>query len=813
MGFGVWPWCCVAAILSLLRIAPRGRSGAICANAYVMSSDQTSRIPGFYKLNIAERLEQVRQFANLSDEEVATLRGTDPEMLARANKMIENVVGLFTLPVGIAANFRIDGDDVLVPMVIEEPSVVAACSNAAKLLRGGHGIVTTATEDIMIGQIQLLGVRDLAAASRSIEAVAEELVQTANDSQPRLVARGGGARRIVVRPFPKTDAGPMLIVHVHVNVCDAMGANLVNGIAETLAREIEGLTGGRALLKILSNLADQRLVEATGYIPISALERPKLGMRGQDVADRIVAASVFAEVDPYRAATHNKGIMNGVDAFLLAAGQDLRAVEAGAHAYAARDGIYTAMATWRRHEDTLVGHLQIPMQVGVVGGIVKVHPVVQVLLKVADAKAASTVGRIAAAVGLAQNLAAVMALATEGIQRGHMSLHARNIAAAVGARDEDISAIVAEMIRRESITHAAAASILKESAERRAKDTLSLSEMRELRDRLWPDVDACIKRAVAGDAVDSSDDGEITFGLLTGYQLGQGGKRLRATIALAVYQAFGKNPVDVAPFAAAMELLHNATMVHDDLQQKDISRRGKEAAWVAFGTDQAVNLGDGLFYAALKCLRELGFPAAVRDQLTQMIVDYMLGIVRAQVSDRTVQSTGDAGPDAWLKLSRDRIGGLFKMAVVGAAVLAGADQVTCKRVEACGEHLGVIFMVQDQLLDLMGAEPGQRGHAVVDGKLNLLTTYALHAAGQPDGRELWELLQKPANETTDADADRALTLLEDAGAFDYAMGIVREHHNYVESLTAELPASLQRFLRGLTEIVLDPVVTRARTVV
>jgi len=770
-------------------------------------TERSSRIPGFFKLPISERLERVRQFADLSEEDIAILRGTDPEMLARANKMIENVVGLFTLPVGFAANFRIDGEDILVPMVIEEPSVVAACSNAAKLLRDGHGVVTSATPDVMIGQIQLLGVPDIDAAAKAIEAVAEELVATANATQPRLVKRGGGARSIIVRRFPQTKIGPMLVVHIHVDVCDAMGANLVNGMAETLAREVERLSGGKALLRILSNLADQRLVEATGYIPLSKLDKPRLGLRGSDVADRIMAASVFAEVDPYRAATHNKGIMNGVDAFLLATGQDFRAVEAGAHAYAARAGFYSAMATWRRQDDMLVGHLQLPMQVGVVGGIVKVHPVVKVLLKAIDAKNASRVGRIAAAVGLAQNLAAVMALATEGIQRGHMSLHARNIAAAVGARDEDISAIVAEMIRRKTITHAAAEAILKESATRRTDDALSVDELREVRDSYWPEVESVIKRAVGGDVGDS---GPVSFAELADYQLGTGGKKLRATMALAMYQAFGKNPTDIAPFAAAMELLHNATLVHDDLQQRDPTRRGKDAAWVAFGMEQAVNLGDGLFYAALKCLRELGFPPTVRDQLTQMVVDYMLRIVKAQISDRSVQSTGDVGPDAWLRLSRDRIGGLFKLAVVGASVLAGGDDATTQKLEACGEHLGVIFMVQDQLLDLMGGDADHSGHAVVDGNLNLLTTYALHAAGPEAGRELWAILQKPAVETSEADADKALKLLEDAGAFDYAMGIVREHHGYLEALTDGLAPSLQRFLRGLTEIVLDPVVTRAK---
>ena len=425
-------------------------------------SERTSRIPGFYKQSVDDRLAHVKSFANLLDSEIETLRGHDPAKLKIADKMIENVAGIFDLPVGIAANFRVDDRDYLLPMGIEEPSVVAAASNAAKLLRNGHGVLTSASEPWMIGQIQLLDVEDPNGAKNRLESASARLLSEANASQPRLVSRGGGAREVSVRVFNDSHVGAMVVVHLMVDVCDAMGANLVNSMVETLAPICEELSGGRACLRILSNLADRRLVHAEGKIPLDWLARPDLGYSGYDVAKRIEEASVFAEIDPYRAATHNKGMMNGIDAFLIATGQDWRAVEAGIHAYGAKDGTYSALASWRVQGDTLQGRVTLPIQVGTVGGVTKVHPVVKVLLKLVGAESASHIGRLAAAVGLAQNLAAIMALATEGIQRGHMSLHARNIAVTAGASDRDIDRIVREMIRRKTINVDAAQSILRE---------------------------------------------------------------------------------------------------------------------------------------------------------------------------------------------------------------------------------------------------------------------------------------------------------------------------------------------------------------
>jgi len=428
------------------------------------AGEKTSRIPNFYKLTPQQRVARVQEFTGLSDEDVSPLLGSTGLSLDSADKMIENVGGLFSFPFGFAPNFKVDGKDRIIPMVVEEPSVVAAASNAARLLREGEGIATRATAPIMIGQIQLCDVQNFEMAISRLEEAKLDLLCKANASQPRLISRGGGAQDMDFRAFPKTDAGPMLIVHLLVDVQNAMGANIVNSMVETIASDCEALTGGVACMKILSNLADRRLVTAVGRVPFALLERPQLSMTGDEVADRLVKASVFAEIDPYRATTHNKGTMNGVDAFMLATGQDWRAVEAGAHAFAAASGRYRALATWRIDDEELVGELTLPMQVGTVGGVTKVHPVVQTALKVVNADDATELGRIATAVGLAQNLAAILALTTEGIQRGHMSLHARNIAASVGATGPMIDQIATKMVTKKLINHDYAALLFQKMA-------------------------------------------------------------------------------------------------------------------------------------------------------------------------------------------------------------------------------------------------------------------------------------------------------------------------------------------------------------
>jgi hydroxymethylglutaryl-CoA reductase len=364
--------------------------------------------------------------------------------------MVENVVGTFALPLGIATNFLVNGRDYLIPMVIEEPSVIAAVSNAARLFRAGGGFTTSSDDPIMIGQIQVLDLHDLSAASSKIEANKQRLLELANLNGGSITRLGGGARDIEMRSFPQTPVGPMLIVHLLYDCRDAMGANAINTAVEQLAPEIETLTGGRVNLRILSNLADQRKARAEGIIPAAELATETL--TGEDVARAIVEAGVIAEIDPYRATTHNKGIMNGIDPVVIATGNDWRAVEAGAHAYASRSGQYSSLTRWWQDDaGDLHGSIELPLALGIVGGATRVHPTAQVALKLLDVESAQQLSEIIAAVGLAQNLAAMRALATEGIQRGHMSLHARQLAVAAGANATLVPRIVQTMIDEDNI--------------------------------------------------------------------------------------------------------------------------------------------------------------------------------------------------------------------------------------------------------------------------------------------------------------------------------------------------------------------------
>ncbi|MFQ6058756.1 MAG: hydroxymethylglutaryl-CoA reductase, degradative [Anaerolineae bacterium] len=403
----------------------------------------SSRIPGFYKLSMEERIEKVRELAGLNQEEAALLRqGLSP---AQAEKMIENVVGIHGLPLGIAVNFLINGRDLLIPMAIEEPSVVAGASFAARLARAGGGFSAEATDPLMIGQIQVLDLSDLAEAQSRILAAREHILATANAQHPTIVALGGGARDLEVRSLPDTPAGPMLVVHLLYDCRDAMGANAVNTACEALAPLVEEITGGRVVLRILSNLADRRLARVRCTVPPDALAFGDFP--GWLVVDRIVEAYALAAADPYRAATHNKGIMNGVDAVVIATGNDWRAVEAGAHAYAARSGRYTSLSTWGKdREGNLVGTLEMPLAVGTVGGATRVHPLARVALKILGVRTARELAEVIVSVGLAQNLGALRALATEGIQRGHMALHARQVAMAAGAEGPLIEHVAEQMV-------------------------------------------------------------------------------------------------------------------------------------------------------------------------------------------------------------------------------------------------------------------------------------------------------------------------------------------------------------------------------
>jgi hydroxymethylglutaryl-CoA reductase len=404
----------------------------------------SSRLAGFYDLPLEKRIERVAQWAALTQDEAAILRGASGLDLARANLMIENVVGLYGLPLGIATNFVVNGRDVLVPMAIEEPSVVAGASFAARLARAGGGFRAITTPPEMIGQIQVLDVADPWSARLDLLAAHEELLALADASDPVIVNAGGGARDLQVRVFEHTPVGPLLVVHLIFDCRDAMGANAVNTACERLAPRVEQIAGGRVLLRILSNLADRRLARARCTVPVAALASAEFP--GEQVARGIVEAWAFAAADPYRAATHNKGIMNGVDAVVMATGNDWRAVEAGAHAYAARSGRYASLSTWARDAShNLVGTLEMPLAVGIVGGATRVHPTARVALKILGVRTARELAEVIVAVGLAQNLAALRALATEGIQRGHMRLHARQVAIAAGAGEHEIELVVQRM--------------------------------------------------------------------------------------------------------------------------------------------------------------------------------------------------------------------------------------------------------------------------------------------------------------------------------------------------------------------------------
>lgn len=401
-----------------------------------MDVNYSSRLEGFYKLTPGQRIEWLSNLVGLDAVQVDALLGGGLD-LEQADQLVENVVGIYSLPLGIAANFTINDRDYLIPMVTEEPSIIAACSNAAKIVRSSGGFHAGAEEPILVGQIQVIfeGINDpigesekivetiekLRASHRRIMKARAELLELANKAHPKLVKRGGGARDISVREFFHTRIGPMLVVYLAFDTRDAMGANLVNTACENIAPRIAELTGGRVNLRILTNLSDRRLARATCRITADALG-------GQDVARLIVEAQVLAEVDRYRAATHNKGIMNGIDAVALATGNDFRAIEAGAHAYAAREGGYRPLTNWELASNgDLIGSIELPLAVGIVGGLTRIHKAAQTALQIMNVKTGRELAGVIAAVGLAQNLAALRALATDGIQKGHMKLHARRL--------------------------------------------------------------------------------------------------------------------------------------------------------------------------------------------------------------------------------------------------------------------------------------------------------------------------------------------------------------------------------------------------
>lgn len=394
---------------------------------------KTSRIKGFYNLSVEERRKILKEFAELSDEELELFeKSLTPEL---ADKMIENVVGVFPLPLGVAVNFLINDKDYLVPFAIEEPSVVAAASYMAKVTRENGGIKAEADEPVMIGQVHLAGIKDLDKAKKKIMKNKQKLLEIANSQDPVLVKFGGGAKDIELRLAEHEDGEKFLVVHLLVDCRDAMGANAVNTMVEAIAPVLEELVEGEAILKIISNLAIYRKARASVKINPETIG-------GKEVVRKIVLASKMAESDPFRAATHNKGIMNGIDAVCVATGNDWRAIEAGAHAYACKDGKYKPLSIWRTSKDgNLVGKIELPIAIGIVGGATKVHPLAKLNLKILGVNSAKELACVLAAVGLVQNLAAIRAIVTEGIQRGHMELHARNLAIMAGAKPEEATKV------------------------------------------------------------------------------------------------------------------------------------------------------------------------------------------------------------------------------------------------------------------------------------------------------------------------------------------------------------------------------------
>ncbi len=405
--------------------------------------NRRSTIASFYKLPLEERLRMVKEFASLTSEEAQTLaNGSMP--IATAQRMIENVISIFPIPLGIATNFLVNGRDYLVPMAIEEPSVVAAASNAAKMARPTGGFTATSTEPVMISQIQIVKCPSPKDAEKAILSARKEILEKANQQDPTLLSLGGGAKDLRVRILP-SQVGIMVIAELLVDCRDAMGANVANTMAEAVAPMLENVSKGQARLRIISNLADNRIARATVTVSKDALG-------GEDIVDGIVEAYAFAAADPYRCATHNKGVMNGVTAVCLATGNDTRAIEAGAHAYAARSGHYSPLTIWKKDsKGNLVGTIEIPAAVGIIGGVTAVHPIAKISLKILGVKTARELGEVMASVGLAQNMAALRALAAEGIQKGHMSLHARNIAAMAGAQGDLIDLLADKMVAERKI--------------------------------------------------------------------------------------------------------------------------------------------------------------------------------------------------------------------------------------------------------------------------------------------------------------------------------------------------------------------------
>jgi hydroxymethylglutaryl-CoA reductase len=418
-----------------------------------MTEEKTSRLPAFYKKNQGERLEILKGQVDLSETELRMLEDLKGLDFETANRMIENVIGVMPLPLAVATNFKVNGREVIVPMALEEPSVVAAASNAAKLALP-EGFESKASEPVMIGQIQIVDVPDMETALQAIELNKSELMAICDRQDSTLIKFGGGTRKLEAKVI-ESQRGQMLVIHIHVDVRDAMGANAVNTMAEAITNRLEELTQGKVRLRIISNLAVHRTVKAKAVW--------KKELLGEDTIEGILDAFAFAEADQYRCTTHNKGIMNGIDAVIIATGNDFRAIESGAHSFAALNGKYHSLTKYHKNEDgDLVGEIELPMAVGLVGGATRTHPIARLSIKLLGVKKASELAEIVAAVGLAQNFAALRALATEGIQRGHMRLHSKNMAVTAGCPSELIDEVAAKMVTAKEINVQKAQELIKE---------------------------------------------------------------------------------------------------------------------------------------------------------------------------------------------------------------------------------------------------------------------------------------------------------------------------------------------------------------
>ena len=748
-----------------------------------------SQLPGFYQLPIEKRRALLADRLRLSRDDVERLAGRRGLDERTADGMIENALGLFQLPLGACVNLRVDGADRIVPMAIEEPSVVAAASYAAKLLRTTGGVTTDATPALMIGQVQLLDVPHVQEATAAVLAARDALVARANDGHERLLAAGGGARDVEVRILPPAEqddpVGTMLVVHLVVDVRDAMGANVVNAMCEAIAPDIQRLTGGRVRLRVLSNLTDRRLVTAVGRVAIEAL-RPRTGGDAAAVARGILEASVFAERDPYRAATHNKGIMNGVDAVLVAFGQDWRAVEAGAHAYAARDGRYTALARWRivpgdDGEDALEGRLVLPLAVGTVGGAVRVHPTVQAALRLAQVAGAADLGRLAAAVGLAQNLGALRALADEGIQQGHMLLHRRKTAKPPAA--------------------AGPPAIAADASPSAVRDHFERARKRYLEDIL----------ALVQDVITASTPADSRLRGMAAYQMETGGKRLRAALPLLVAEALGAEPERMLPFAAACELLHNATLVHDDLQDGDILRRGRPTVWSRYGAASAIDLGDAMLYWTVLLLERLDASTEERADATRRLLRETIQIIDGQEREFALKDDEQPTLDGYFRMVEGKTSGLFVLPLSGAATLSGASAALADGLAEAGRHMGVLFQIQDDLLDLYGDKGRHgRGSDIAEGKRSVLVVHvlersALGGAAAADAARLLAILDAPRDDTTAQDVATARAIFERGGAVDRAVAEIRRRaHAAAEVPSLAAHPSVAALVRGTCALFLDP---------